>query len=174
MKKTIFTKALYAIVILALFATTSCKKDGGSDSSNYYVNFKLNGEQKQYSETTAAVFNTALPLYACAMVGEKQVNGTVNEGMAISLYNDAAIAANVTYTEKEVENIGTPQATLLFTDATGAQSSSALLSNPNVQVIITQMDDKTVTGTFSGTIESITDFITTQSVTEGQFHLPRH
>jgi hypothetical protein len=173
MKKTIFTKTLSALVILALFATTSCKKDGSNPSTGYYVKFKVNGEQKQYSEAAVAVFNTALPVYACAMVGEKLINGTVSEGMAISIYNDAPIAANVTYTDQEVASIGTQQATLLFTDSTGEQSSSALLPNPNVQVIITQMDDKTVTGTFSGTIESTLDYTTTKSVTEGQFHLPR-
>jgi hypothetical protein len=174
MKTTIFTRALYAIVILALFATTSCKKEAGSSSSGYYVKFKLNGDQKQYSEMTAAVFNTTLPYYACAMVGEKKVNGTVDEGMAIALYNDAPIATNVTYTDKEVQSIGTFQASLLFTDSNGAQSSSVLLINPNVQVVITQMDDKAITGTFSGTIQSTTDVSTTQSVTEGQFHLPRN
>jgi len=156
-----------------MLSLSACKKDGGSSSSSYYVKFKLDGADKQYSQTTAAVFTTQLPVYSCAMVGEQQ-NGTVYEGMAINLFNDVAIAANVTYTDQVVASLGTPEATLLYTDATGAQSTSGLAASPNVQVVITSMDDKTVTGNFSGTIVSATDLTTTHTVTEGQFHLPRH
>ena len=174
MKKTIFTKILLSASILGLITLSSCKKDGGGDSSSgYYVKFKLDGTQKQYSEITTAIFNTALPLYQCAMVGEKQVNGTVYEGMGITLNNDAAIASDVTYTDAVVAGIGTPQASLLFTDENGAQASSALATSPNVKVTITKMDDHFVTGTFSGTITSTLDFTTTQTVTEGTFHLSR-
>ena len=172
--RTIFTKALYAIVILALFATTSCKKDGGSSSSGYYVKFKLNGTQKQYSETTAAVFTDAFSVHQCSMVGEETKSASIYEGMAISIYSDAAIAANVTYTDQIVASLGTPQATLLFTDSDGTQTTSAFLSNANVKVTITQMDDKTVTGTFSGNIGDISDISGNESITEGQFHLPRN
>jgi hypothetical protein len=35
------------------------------------------------------------------------------------------------------------------------------------------MDASSITGTFSGTIVSTTDFTTSYAVTEGAFHLPR-
>ena len=175
MKKSSFTKAIFGLLILSLFSVSSCKKDSKNpSSSNYYVKFKLDGEEKQYSNITAAIFTTALPLYECAMVGEIQQNGTVYEGMGINIYNDEAIAANVTYTDAVVASIGAPQAILIYTDANGAQESSGTAINPNVKVVITQMDDKTVTGTFSGTIVSTTDLTTSQVVTEGEFHLPRN
>ncbi len=174
MKKSSFTKVIFGLLILSLFSISSCKKDKDNPSSSgYYLKFKLDGEDKQYSATTAAVFTTALPAYTCAMVGETQQGGTVYEGMGINIYNDAAIAANVTYTDAVVASLGAPQAILLYTDASGAQSSSATAINPNVKVVITQMDDKTVTGTFSGTIVSTADFTTSKVVTNGEFHLPR-
>ena len=176
MKKTTFSKILFlGAVIFSVFAISSCKKKSDNPStSGYYVKFKLDGTDKQYTETTAAVFTTTLPLYSCAMIGEKLISGTVYEGMGITIFNDAAIAANVTYTDALVASIGAPQASLLYTDATGAQSSSAIASSPNVNVVITSMDDKTVTGTFSGNIVNTTDFTTSHAVTEGQFHLPRN
>ena len=175
MKKSSFTKAIFGLLVLSLFSVSSCKKDKDNPSSSgYYVKFKLDGEDKQYSGITAAVFTTALPLYGCAMVGEIQQSGTVYEGMGINIYNDEAIAANVTYTDADVASLGTAQAALLYTDANGAQSSSAIAVNPNVKVVITQMDDKTVTGTFSGSIVSTTDFTTTKVVTGGEFHLLRN
>jgi hypothetical protein len=176
MKKTTFSKILFlGVIIFGVFALSSCKKNSDNPStSGYYVKFKLDGADKQYTETTAAVFTTMLPLYSCAMVGEQLISGTVYEGMGITIFNDAAIAANVTYTDALVASIGTPQASLLYTDATGAQSSSAFATSPNVSVVITSMDDKTVTGTFSGTIVSSTDLTTSHTVTEGTFHLPRN
>lgn len=172
MKKTFLSKPLLSILVLAALFVSSCKKDNNSPNG-YYVKFKLDGNEKQYSQTTAAVFATALPIYSLALIGEQQVNGTVYEGMGINIYNDASIAANVTYTDQEVVSLGTPQAALLYTDAAGAQSSSVVLASPGVQVLITGLDDKTVSGTFSGTIASITDFSKTMVVTEGQFNLPR-
>jgi hypothetical protein len=173
MKKTTFTKILFlGTIIFSVFALSSCKKNSDNPSSGYYVKFKLDGNEKQYTETTAAVFNTTLPVYSCALVGEKLISGTVYEGMGINIFNDAAIAANVTYTDAEVASIGAPQATLLYTDSTGAQASSATAISPNVQVVITQMDASSVTGTFSGSISSLTGS-STQTVTEGTFHLPR-
>ena len=173
--KTTTLKVLLSSAILVSFVLSSCnkEKDNPSNGSGYYVKFKLDGTEKQYTETTTALFTTYLPIYNCAMVGENLVNGTVYEGMAISIFNDAPIAANVTYTGVEVESIGTAQADLLFTDATGAQSSSAFLSSPDVKVTITKMNDKEITGTFSGMLESTVDFSTTHAVTEGEFHLPR-
>lgn len=171
--KTTFTKTLAGILMFTLIALSSCSKEKDSPSG-YYVKFKLNGTEKQYSETTAAIFTTYLPLYACAMVGQKTVGGTVYEGMGINLFNDAPIEANVTYTEEEVEGTGATQAALLYTDDKGAQFSSAFLGLPDVKVTITNMDDKTVTGTFSGNLVSTQDFTTTQIVTEGTFHLPRN
>ncbi len=174
MKKTIFTKVLLSSIVFGLVALSSCKKNNDNPSTaGFYVKFKLDGTDKQYSGITTALFTTALPLYQCALIGEKQVSGTVYEGMGINIYNDAAIAANVTYTDALVASLGTPQAILLYTDATGAQASSATATSPNVKVVITQMDASSVTGTFSGTIVSTTDLTTTQTVTEGQFHLPR-
>lgn len=175
MKKTSITKAIFGLLILSLFSVSSCKKDNDNPSSTgYYMKFKLDGQDKQYSAITAAIFTTVLPAYACAMVGEIQQNGTVYEGMGINIYNDEAIAANVTYTDAVVASIGAPQAVLVYTDTNGAQSSSATATNPNVKVVITQMDDKTVTGTFSGTIVSTTDLTTSKVVTNGEFHLPRN
>jgi hypothetical protein len=173
MKKTSFTKILLSTTVLGLIALSSCKKDSNSPSTGYYVKFKLDGTEKQYSEIATAVFTTQLPLYQCAMVGEKQTNGTVYEGMGITINNSGSIAANLTYTDELVSGLGTPQAILLFTDDAGAQASSGFATSPNVKVTITQMDDKTVTGTFSGTIESTTDMSTTHTVTEGEFHLSR-
>lgn len=175
MKKTTFTKILFlSTIIFSVFAISSCKKNNDNPSSSgFYVKFKLDGTEKQYTETTAAVFSTALPVYSCALVGEKLISGTVYEGMGINIFNDVAIAANVTYTDAVVASIGAPQATLLYTDAAGAQESSATAISPNVKVVLTQIDDKSVTGTFSGTIVSTTDLTTTQTVTEGEFHLPR-
>jgi len=176
MKKTTFSKILFlGAVIFCVFGLSSCKKNSDNpSSSDYYVKFKLDGADKQYTQTTAAVFTTQLPFYSCAMVGENAVSGTVYEGMGITIFNDVAIAANVTYTDAEVASLGTSQASLLYTDATGAQSSSAFATSPNVAVVITSMDDKTVTGTFSGTIVSTTDLTKSQTVTEGTFHLPRN
>ena len=161
------------VLVATLITTVSCNKDDDSSSTDYYLQFKLDGTNKKYIEITTAVFTTVLPLYSCAMVGEKPITGNIYEGMGITISSDAEIVANVTYTDAIVASLGTPAASLLFTDEAGAQFASVIAVSPGVQVIISAMDANSVTGYFSGTVVSTADFTTSRTVTEGQFHLPR-
>lgn len=173
MKKAFLSKILFSVILLGLFAVSSCKKSHNSSPSGYYLKFKLDGTDKQYSLTTA-FFTTQGPFYNCSMTGENDISGTA-EGMSIFLYSDAAITANTTYTDAEVTVDGqsTTQATLLYADGNGKQEGSTFLFSPNVKVTITGIDASSVTGTFSGTIANTTDNSETQVVTEGQFRLQK-
>lgn len=163
------------LTILGLLALSSCRKEGASPE-NYYLKFKLDGTQKTYSETTEALFNvfgTIPPRYSCSMIGGMQGSGGVYEGMAITISSDTDIAPNITYTNAVVGTLGIPAAYLSFTDETGAHSSSVLTMPQGVEVIITKMDEKSVTGIFSGTIFDTEDPTRSYMVTDGQFYLQR-
>lgn len=183
MKKASFTKTIFGLLILSLFSVSSCKKNSdnpSSSSSNYYIKFKIDETEKNYSSASAAKFTTLFPtspVYSVTMKSEYKNGTTFFESMAISIFDNQSIAENVTYTDKQIIIQGgtsqTSQANLAYNDGNGGQSGSGFTTNPNVKVIITKLDDKTVSGTFSGVVASTIDRTSTQTVTEGQFYLPR-
>ncbi|HYK46280.1 MAG TPA: hypothetical protein VEV83_13975 [Parafilimonas sp.] len=166
------TSSLFFGLAFCILSVSSCKKEQDSTpAAEYYVKFKLDGVDKEYSEIASAVFTTTVPLHTCSMVGVKQISDTIYEGMQMWIASDTEIVANITYTDAIV--LGRPAASIAYNDGTGEQFSSVIAASSGVQAVITHMDDNTVTGTFSGTVVSYTDFTTSHVVTGGQFHLPR-
>src|SRR5436190_427644 len=163
--KILTSKLLLISVMFGMVALSSCNKNDDSSSSDFYLQYKLDGTNKKYTEIATAVFTTVLPLYSCAMIGEKPVTASIYEGMGITISSDIEIAANVTYTDSIVASLGTPAASLLLTDEAGAQFASVLATSPGVQVIISQIDANSVTGYFSGIVTSTADFTTSHTIT---------
>jgi hypothetical protein len=164
MKKMFSPKFILSIIALTLFAFSSCKKDDTKPASpEFYVSFKLDGIEKQYTEATVAKMSNVPGIYSCDCSGLNQVNYVIEEGMIITILSNTVIAKNITYNEDT-------GAILSYTDSTGGHASSGL--SHNAKVTVTQLDDKSITGTFFGTITNTVDLTTAQQVTGGEFHLP--
>jgi len=171
-----FSSKLLLSFVFVVFVLSSCKKDSSppEESPEYYVKFKLDGADQQYSEIAAADFSGIDPVHDCSIFGEKKYSSGVGyEGIIVRITDDKEIVANVTYTEAVVASIDMPQGSLYYSDPAGYAFLSGFASSPNVRITITHMDATTVTGTFSGTIVSAPDRLTTHTVTNGQFHVLR-
>lgn len=171
MKKNILTsRLLFTCILLSALALNGCKKKSDS-SASFYMKFKVDGTAKSFSGETAAVFTALSGVNACSLVGE--VSTGDNNGMGIALYSESEFAAGASYTDAVIPTVGTPGATLVYTDDAHVQFSSILASVPGVTVTITELTADHVKGTFSGKVRLVTGGSTEYSITEGEFNIKR-
>ena len=163
MPKTLLTLGFF------LAAITACKKDDVDPvPPEFYLQLKIDGIQKKYSEITLANVDNTAPIYTCECVGQKNINYLFQEGLIISIASDSLISTNIVYNDQN-------GAGFHYTDSSGQDyASMGSVGPPTIAVTITQLDDKTIRGTFSGVMTSLQDFTTQVNVTEGKFHLPMH
>ena len=172
MKKTLLQFALICVAALLFF---SCKKEKDEPDSSSYISFKMDGVQKNFQAKSVAV---------------KVTQGELNS-IAFTAYQDT-ISAEFVYIQ--VTQKDKPISTGTYMDP-GPNSEDLLViagympanqdpvktysaglqedNNPRLQVTITSLTDKNVTGTFSGTFyDNDGDGPGTSAVTEGKFSLP--
>lgn len=194
--KTIFHKltAAFFLVSFALLVLSSCKKSGGSGSSNggsYYMKFKLNGVQVEFdSEPIAGIsYSKADSLYTCVIAAYKDVNSGLKNAVTITIFSNSTIAAGVAYNDpaKAVGPNGapTPQNTIFYYDSTANSyltmgafadaNGSVLLPGvvADAQLTISEMTSTYIKGTFSGTVYKSSTLNQYYSITEGEFYLKR-
>jgi hypothetical protein len=168
-----------SILICLILVLASCKKSNtdipATNSSQYYMRFKGNGTQKEFTATTAYYFTTT-----CSLNGG--TNDSTGNAFTINIYAAAPILANSTYTETEAvpaPNSYTPKAYFAY----GINSPSfynygswiAQASEHSVYactVKILELDATHVKGTFSGKVRERNGsaFI---NITDGEFNVKR-
>ena len=172
MKRT--TAAWFTVGVAALIAT-ACKSstDAGdsqqTSSGTYYVRFKANGAQIDYSSDTwvnAAIAKTG-PEYF--FVGASTPAGSVGEGsMSVSVFDPSPITTT-TYSGG-LTPVGTTGAYTLpqLSYVTG---SSTYTSSNDARITLTEITSTTVKGTFQGTVS--TTGKPSISITNGEFFAKR-
>lgn len=181
---------LFAIISLGL---SSCSKEksfssGGSGgtggtgggggtggSSSYFMKFKINGVQKEFTANTFAVFSSidivGTTIYTASIQGTLSTSSSTTNLMGININDVTPIVANKDYSDATVGQ--TIQGALLYFDATGEQYSTLLVpTDVNLKIRITELTSTVVAGTFSGKMQSMTG-TTVLNVTEGSFKLKR-
>ncbi len=189
----------FAAILLCSFAFIGCTKSNDNPSSGagaYYINFKADGVQKQYSSDAemAITYDADQKIYVCLMGAYKQFDPNMQdssqESLSLLLFNNSTIVSGTTFqdpnkiTQADGTQIGQLQITYyddqkqgyatlgLFTDSTGAFPGF-----PNViadgKVTISELTSSYAKGTFSGTTYWDKDLKTTHVITDGQFYVKR-
>lgn len=190
------SRYLLAVLAIAGFGLSSCKKSGGagdsgSNGSGYYMKFKLNGVQMEFdSQPIAGIsYSSQDNIYTCVIAAYKDVNSGLKNAVAITLFSNSVIAANVNYNDpakaKEANGDILPQNTIFFYDSTanafltmGALAdASGNIPLPgvvaNAQLTITEMTSSYIKGSFSGTVYKSSTLNQYYSITGGTFYLKR-
>ena len=182
MKKTRKMKLSYGtlLICMALFAA-SCKKEipepSAPGTSSFYMRFKANGIQKEFTATTAFFFGSS----QCALNGG--TNDSTGNAFTIDLYSgNTPIQVNATYNETEtVPAPGSYTPSAYFGYAINSPSIynySSWIANTTehsvyqCSVKILELDALHVKGTFSGKVRSQqgSNFIT---ISNGEFNVKR-
>jgi hypothetical protein len=152
--------------ILLLASIASCKKDSTTtpNSSSYYVKFKFNGTQKQYTAYTTSLLGTASSADGCEIIG--YASGTHPAGVTISVVDNAPITTNKTYTEA----IGI----FTYVDESGiSYVAGSVYNGTSFNLVITEIASDHIKGTFSAVLQKAGTPIEYINVTEGEFYLGR-
>ncbi|QNA43893.1 hypothetical protein [Lacibacter sediminis] len=181
---------LFAIISLGL---NSCSKEksfssGGSGgtggtgggggtggSGTYFMKFKLDGVQKEFSGTTSALITSfdagGTIIHTGAFQGIQSASNTTANLMGINVNDVTALVTNKNYTDALVGI--TVQGVLLYFDASGDQLSSMFVTtDANVIIRLSEITTTSVSGTFSGKLASLTSGASA-TVTEGSFRVKR-
>lgn len=168
--------------LLAFFAMTGCKKEGGS-ASKYYVKFKANGVQQELRSKIGGNrmgggligpldYYTGVNTWRFKMAGY----GAEPEAypcLQIDIRSAEPIVINKIY-KTVTENIPLNGSTEIFYSEK-VDTYERFINygfSENVQVTITEMGDKSIRGIFSGTLRNADG--TKQCVlTEGEFYVER-
>lgn len=125
------------------------------DTNVYFIRFNANGEEKHFNMVARASFFTVpgSVLYSANVEGQEGLVASISR---ITMYVNDSLAIDTvhTYTNQLLGN--TYQATLAYFNALGNQYSSPSLQDvANVQIRFTNITDKYVAGTFSGSTQSV-------------------
>lgn len=179
---------LFAIISLGL---NSCSKEksfssggsggtggtgggGGTGGSSYFVKFKIDGVQKDFSGSTNALLTSfdagGTKIYSGVFQGMQSAANPQANLMGISINDITALVTNKTYTDA-LAGV-TVQGALLYFDASGDQLSSLFVAtDANVAIRLSEITTTSVSGTFSGKVQSMTG--TPLAITEGSFRVKR-
>jgi hypothetical protein len=190
-------KLLFVMLAMALLAG-ACKKDNGDsdddgtpNDSDYFVEFKANGEQQKY--TTNALSQIMAPgsdqLYSAVLQGYGDYPTNADKNLlSIIIWNTEPITTttylNDNWVEKSDES-QVPQVVMNYLDANknAYLSQKVLIAIPpfdkvvsDVKVNISVLDQDHISGTFSGTLYNVTDatFSTVVKITDGKFNLKKY
>lgn len=161
-------KKIITLSMLLLLLVVSCKKDTSTKtitpSGQYYLKFKLNGTQKQYTGLTTGLIGTPSSPDGCDIIG--YTGGTQAVGVTIAVIDNAPITTNKTYT----------QAVGVFTyvDEAGiAYSAGSIFASTSFNMTITEITTDHVKGTFTAVLQKEGTPIQYANATEGQFYVNR-
>jgi hypothetical protein len=183
MKKIIFSQSyLVLIVILISGLISSCKKGEGTGLTKYYIKFKANGVQKQYSPTLALVEGaptSGILNYTYSFGG---ATGPDKDAIAILLYTTEPLSTTTYYGRKEIPissfATGSEVPLIVYTDndqrefqslnqpgytvnAAGLVTAPEAFANKtyiNWEVTVSDVQKDYVKGTFSGFVYPVNDW----------------
>ncbi len=172
MKKSI----LLSVFLIFTFFFFSCKKDSDSkNSSTYYIKATIGGTEKTYtSNPLVTVINTGT-VYSIAL--SAGAGGSSLEGLGFQITQNLKPITAGTYIET-----GTNEYTIAGDYNPGTTDVSAIFgagfkpftSHP-LQIVISTLNDATVSGTFSGEFFSNSgNGSDSLLISNGSFNLPAH
>lgn len=189
MKTILFRKSiLHAVLFAALFMAGACKKtndDNPGNGSGYYMKFKLNGTQVEYTGQVECNFNkTSGSTQVASFAGLKVALNAGSNAMTLALGTADDNKTGVTYTNYATTATGTEKAkalTIGYMDAAGVaylswpeEFSPSLPSGTKTeaQLKVIEATSAALKGTFSGILYNA-DYSKELTVTEGEFYLRR-
>jgi hypothetical protein len=152
---------------------------GNNNNNNYYISFKVDGTTKSYDQNTMAVIMDMAGTKSLSLVAQSSASTTNLEGINLTINFTTGGPATGTFAE---DNTGTDYVVggVYNTNSTAVVYAAGLVS-PSVKPLtinITHIDEKEITGTFSGAFYK-QDVIVGQSydneyftLTDGTFKLP--
>lgn len=167
--------ALYLFVLVLSFQFSSCKKD--AEGPNYYLRFKANGQLINHNSNLEASFRELpdLPFYYFTRTYHEVVISGYNKktspysSLEIKTVNPNPIEVT-TYQTGGSED----KHPRLYLSLSVIKDSTTRISNhywgKDISITFSEINDKYVRGTFSG---SAHDFRDTIPLSEGEFCLPR-
>jgi hypothetical protein len=190
-------KLLFVMLAITIIAG-ACKKDNGDggddgnpDGSNYFIEFKANGEQQKY--TSNALSQIMAPgsdqLYSGVLQGYGEYPDNADKNLlSIIIWNTEPITTSTYLNDNWVEKSDesqVPQIVMNYIDANknAYLSQKVLIAIPpfdkvvsDVKVTISDLGQDHISGTFSGTLYSVTDatFSTVVKITDGKFNLKKY
>lgn len=146
-------KTQLLLVVLTVSLGLSCTKSGTPGLDGFYLKFKVNGVQKEYKYVVAAQVeeNADLPMAAIDLSGALDASGSEMFGFWLSDFTAKKIKFNFPYKMK-FDPSSDPEVFMGFDFKEGPDYATSetdpVLTTPN-QIIITELTDKYVKGTFS-------------------------
>lgn len=188
MKKLSISRLVLCVLIsFSLLFTGACKKndDKPGNGSGYYMKFKLNGTQVEYTGQVECNFNkTSGATHVASFAGLKVALNAGSNAMTLALGTADNNETNVTYTNYATTAAGTEKAkalTIGYMDEAGAaylswpdEFSAALPGGTKTEarLKVTEATSAALKGTFSGVLYN-TDYSKELTVTDGEFYLRR-
>lgn len=186
--------AVPAAIILLSLVFSSCKKSSSSgdpnSSSGYYMRFKLNGAQVEYTSQAFAGLSQVKgdSIYTAVLVAYKDVNAGTKNAVTITVFTKGPLATGIGYNDplktRKANGDLLPQTVIFWYDSTATgyltagtlSDASGNVPLPgvvaNAKLTITDLTSTYVKGTFSGTVYR-SDFAKSASITDGEFNLRR-
>jgi hypothetical protein len=162
-----------SLIAISIFLFTACKKDSSNGGgSNYYVKANVGGTDKNYTSNPMAVIINTSGVYSLAIAGG--AGGSSLEGLAFQINPNSGPVTAGTYDESSGDyaiaatyNPGTSDVSAIFGAGLNPFSSHPL------QIVISNISDKEVSGTFSGEFYDNSGTGTDSLlVTNGEFKVP--
>ncbi|MBS1742374.1 MAG: hypothetical protein JST81_05005 [Bacteroidetes bacterium] len=163
-----------AQLLFLVISVSSCKKVVPSNvtGSVYYMKYKVDGVQKEYSISGGKTIDTLISGVAYGAT----VAGSPNDGsesMGLLLYSTTVISNPQTFDDDNIPGYVLPEGSLDYvTNSGGLSYSSMELTSPNVEIKITEITSAYIKGTFKGKLKEI-DGSNVVNVTDGEFYAVR-
>jgi len=160
-----------SLIVISISLFTACKKDSSGGGSNYYVKANVGGTDKNYTSNPMAVIINTSGSYSLAISGG--AGGSSLEGLALQINSNTGPVTAGTYDENSndyaIGAVYNPNSS----DVSAIFGAGLKLSSHPLQIIISNISDKEVSGTFSGEFYDNSGTGTDSLlVTNGEFKVP--
>lgn len=167
---------LFSLLLSSLFYLSACQKETSAPASNYYFEATIDGVKKSYPYSPTAVMLDTLDIYSIGMLSYTAMGS--NDFFSLSIGQRSGPITVDTYIDDYTNdnrivvgdfNLGSVDDALVY--GSGLERGP----DPRLTIIITEITDKTITGTFSGTFfDHGGDGPGKVAVTDGKFYMALH
>jgi hypothetical protein len=164
----------FAIFVSCLGILAACKKENGASgnapTTGYYMKFKANGTQVNFTASLASKDTLIYGFYAMGVAG---VNSSTSDQFELDLYSYSLPSNGLSFSGGIVPETNQPAAFLTYgIYSTQSVFTSLPSTNNEVSVVFTEVTDDYIKGTFSGTLYA--DLTTVKyKITDGEFYAAR-
>ena len=165
---------LFLLLLSSLIYLPACQKEGNTPADNYYFDATIDGTVKSYPATPTAVMLDTLDVYSVGMAAYTAAGS--NDLFSLTIGQKTGPITTGTYVDDYTNedrivvggfNLGSTDDALQY----GAGLDEG--PEPRLTITITELTDKTIKGTFSGTFfDHGGDGPGKLAVTDGKFFLP--